>query len=231
MAITLWGRPTSLCSQRALWCLAEAAVPFDFVLASSIMGPQGHVSKGGRAYGVVDTPDYLAMNPNGTVPTLDDGGYVLWESNAILLYLTLKYAPQLHGHSVETLATATGWTMWCNERLNGPLGAAVLHVTRLAAHLRKPALVRQAEQDAREPFAMLEARLSRSRYIAGDAFSIADIAVAPHMQRWKLLRLAQPDSPNIARWLDEVSRRDGFKTHVAPVENHVDDETLPTVAA
>jgi hypothetical protein len=76
--IRVWGRPTSIHTQRVLWALTDADLGYELILASATMGPQGHVSKGGAPFGVVDTPAYRAKNPNGTVPTIEDDGFVLY---------------------------------------------------------------------------------------------------------------------------------------------------------
>ena len=90
MAIRLWGRPSSARTQKILLALAAIGLEFEFILASATMGAGGHTSKGNTPYGVVDTPEYQRLNPNGKVPTINDDGYVLWESNAILLYLAMR---------------------------------------------------------------------------------------------------------------------------------------------
>jgi hypothetical protein len=109
--IKVWGRPTSIHTQRVLWALADADVPHELILASATMGPNGHVSKGAAPFGIVNTPSYRAMNPNGTVPTIDDDGFILWESNAILTWVALKYAPQVlfGGGDAQHLARAVQW--------------------------------------------------------------------------------------------------------------------------
>jgi glutathione S-transferase len=108
--VTVWGRPTSLNTQRVLWALADSDVPYELILASATMGPNGHISNGGAAFGIVNTPAYRAMNPNGTVPTIDDDGFILWESNAILMWLALKRAPEvLSGGDPRYLARALQW--------------------------------------------------------------------------------------------------------------------------
>lgn len=84
--LKLWGRPTSGRTQKVLWTLTEIGIEFDFILAGAEMGPGGHVSKGNKPFGVVDTPEYRAKNPIGRVPTIDDDGFVLWESNLIVRY-------------------------------------------------------------------------------------------------------------------------------------------------
>ena len=90
--LKIWGRPTSACTQKALWGLEETEIDYELILASGTMGPDGHVSKGGAAFGLVDTAEYRSMNPNGTVPTINDDGFTLWESNVIVRYLSMKYA-------------------------------------------------------------------------------------------------------------------------------------------
>src|SRR5690348_5751273 len=76
--LTIWGRANSVNVQKVLWCLAELDIPYQRIDA-------------GMAFGKNDTPEYLAMNPNGRVPTLVDGDYVLWESNSVMRYLNLAY--------------------------------------------------------------------------------------------------------------------------------------------
>ena len=73
----LWGRPSSVCTMRALFALDELGLGFEFILASATMGPDGSIFKGNAPFGIVDTPAYRAMNPNGTVPTLDDDGFIV----------------------------------------------------------------------------------------------------------------------------------------------------------
>ena len=92
--------------------LAEIGLEFEFILASAEMGPAGHVSKGNKPFGVVDTPEYRAKNPNGRVPTIDDDGFVLWESNSIIRYLAMQYAPDmLYGNDIKTFACRRN-TIW-----------------------------------------------------------------------------------------------------------------------
>jgi glutathione S-transferase len=219
--IKIWGRPTSGCSQRSLWCLAEVGVPFELTLASATMGPQGHVSKGGPAFGVVDTPEYLAMNPNGTVPTISDDGFVLWESNAILSYLAMKYAPHLTGKDVQAFARASAWMSWANGHLDPPMTLLSLHVHRLAENLRDPALAEKGRVDMMKPLQTLEAQLAKTVYLATDDFTIADISAGPAVHRWFALDLERPKMPRVEDWHARLTTRPAFQKHVAPPEFHL----------
>ena len=125
------------------------------------MGPDGHVSKGGAPFGVVNTPAYRAMNSNGTVPTMDDDGLVLWESNAILLWLALKRAPQVLSGDAEQLARATHWMNWTNGRLEPLLPVLVMERVRLPEAERDPVKVEKARAAMIEAFGVLETRLAQ----------------------------------------------------------------------
>ena len=169
--IRIWGRPTSICTQRVLWACVEAGVEFDLSLASGTMGPKGHVSTGAEPYGHVDQPWYLAMNPNGTVPVIDDGGYVLWESNAVVTYLALRYGSRtlLDGRP-ETLARAIQWMSWTNEHLEPGLHTLVMELSRLREDLRTPGAAEQADVRVAASLEVLEAQLARTPFLLGDDF-------------------------------------------------------------
>ncbi len=220
--LKIWGRPTSGCTQRSLWCIEEAGIPFQFTLASAIMGPQGHISKGGKPFGVVDTPEYLKMNPNGTVPTIDDEGYILWESNAILAYIALSKKPELYGRDEHTFGRAVAWGAWSNGHLDPPMTDLVLHYTRLAKHLRDESKVRTSKVDMAKQVQTLERELATKPYLAGDIFTIADISVAPAVYRWQLFDTERQPLPNVDGWIERLSQRPAFQKHIMPREYHFD---------
>ena len=218
--IKVWGRPTSIHTQRVLWALTDADLPYELILASATMGPDGHVSKGGAPYGIVDTPAYRAMNPNGTVPTIDDDGFILWESNAILTWVALKYAPQM-SDDAQQMARAVQWMGWTNSRLEPLLHTLVMELVRLPAPERSPAKVEQARVAMIEALSGLEARLTRDPYVAGDRFTIGDIPAGAAVHRWMVFNLQRPEMPNIAAWQGRLAERKGFHLHVASREFHL----------
>ena len=219
--IKIWGRPTSICTQRALWALVEAQQPYELTLASATMGPAGHVSKGGPAFGVVDTPAYRAMNPNGAVPTIDDGDFVLWESNVIVLYLAAKYAAQqLYANDPATLARASQWMAWTNEHLEPPLHTLVMHLVRLPPADSNPAEAERAKRAIEKPLAVLDAHLGHQPFVAGSAFTMGDIPVGCAVHRWMLFIADRPRLPNIEAWHERLASRPGFEQHVAPAAFH-----------
>ena len=99
--VTIWGRANSVNVQKVLWCLAELDLPFQRIDA-------------GMAFGKNDTAEYLAKNPNGRVPTLVDGDYVLWESNSVMRYLNLAYGKgsPIYPQDAKGRAAVDRWLDW-----------------------------------------------------------------------------------------------------------------------
>lgn len=221
--LKLWGRPTSGRTQKVLWTLAEIGLPFEFILASAAMGPGGHVSKGNKPFGIVDGAEYRAINPNGRIPTIDDSGFVLWESNSIVRYLAMQYAPELlYGSDIRTFASASRWLDWENNELLPPQHDMVMHLIRLPEDQRNASKLEAARLDFVKRLEMMEDQLSRTAYICGERFSYGDIALGLRVHRWKLFELKSPSMPHIERWYHDITARPAFQVWTAQPEHHLD---------
>ena len=221
--LKLWGRPTSGRTQKVLWTLAEIGMEFEFVLASATMGSDGHVSKGHKPYGIVDTPAYRAINPNGTVPTIDDDGFILWESNSIVRYLAMKYAPDLlYGNDIETFASASRWLDWENNELLPPQHELVMQLVRLPQGQRDAVKLERARQAFIKRLQIIEEQLGRTLHISGERFTYGDIALGLRVHRWCLFGLEQPPMPNIERWYRTIRERPAFQVWTANPAHHVE---------
>jgi glutathione S-transferase len=99
----------------------------------------------------------------------------------------------------------------------------VMHFTRLAKSLRDPAIVESGRADMAKQLQTLDAHLARHRYLAGDAFTIADISAAPSVHRWLLFDLERPRMPHLEDWHARLAVPPAFQKHVAPREYHIDD--------
>ena len=220
--LKIWGRPTSACTQKALWGIEEIGLDYELTLASGTMGPDGHVSKGGAAFGIVDTPEYRAMNPNGTVPTIDDEGFTLWESNVIVRYLSMKYAAEkMYQSDMQTFASASRWMDWEQAQFLPEQHILVMNLVRLPPEERSADEVEEARQSLLRPLAIIDEQLGRTEYMAGDQFTMGDIPVGMRVHRWFLFDLESPPMPNLDRWYKRLQERPAFQKHIADPALHL----------
>lgn len=220
--LEIWGRPTSICTQRVLWACNELSLEYQLTLASATMGPTGHVSTGASPFGVVDTPVYEALNPNRTVPMIKDGDYTLWESNAIVTYLAMQYGAELlYQSNNHVLAHASQWMAWTNEHLEPPLHTLVMELVRLDPPLRDVANVEPAQDEVRRWIKILDSHLATTPFVCGEHFSLGDITTGASTYRANLLGVSSDDFINVAKWQNKLSERIGFQLHIAPNEFHI----------
>jgi glutathione S-transferase len=217
MTFRLWGRPSSSRTRKVTMALAELGIDFEYILAGATTGPDGPVSKGGKPYGVVDTPEYLEMNPNGTVPTIDDNGYVLWESNAIVQYLGIKYnAALFYCDDTKIFASASRWMMWDNNQLLTPMRNLRNHLYRLPKAERDPEIAERAQQELIKELSKVERQLGKTEYLAADRWTMADIPMAIRCHRWHLFDIERPEMPNFERYYEAVKVRPSFEATIDP---------------
>ncbi len=221
--IRLWGRPSSARTQKVLWTLSELELDFEFILASGTMGPGGHVSKGNKPFGVVDTEEYRRINPLGRVPSIDDDGFVLWESNSIVRYLAMQYgADLLYGNDIKVFASASRWLDFENNELLPPMHDLAMQLIRLPQERRDPSVRDAARQRFIAALRIVDDQLSRTRFMTGDRFTYGDIAIGIRAHRWVLFDLESPDFPNVRRWYAEVTARPAFHKWTAQPEHHLE---------
>ena len=217
MKFKLWGRPSSARTQKVMLALAELGIEYEYVLASATMGPNGSVAKGGTPFGIVNTLEYRQMNPNGTVPNINDNGYVLWESNAIIQYLGMQYDPKLfYNNDTRLFASAARWLMWENNQLIPPMHDLAKHLYRLPEDQRNEDVVKRSKAKLFEEFKKVEVQLSKTRFISGDQWCMGDIPMTIRCHRWNILAKPFADFPNLLRYYQELSARPSFNTISAP---------------
>ena len=171
--IRLWGRISSLNVRKAVWAAQELGLDFQRTDA-------------GAAFGVTTTPAYLQKNPNALVPLLEDGDFVLWESNAIVRYLCAQYGQALGLYPTDLPARfdAERWMDWQQTTFNRAGGPAFLQLVRTAPEARNAELVRQSVATTEPLLVILDAHLRDRAYLGGDTFGMADIPLGCEMHRW-----------------------------------------------
>lgn len=203
--LTIWGRANSVNVQKVLWCLAELDLAYERIDA-------------GMAFGRNDQPDYLAMNPNGRVPTLIDGDYVLWESNSIMRYLNLAYGggSPIYPPDAQARAAVDRWLDWTLSTLQ-PVDRPVFWSLVRTPPEKRDMIAIQNDVDAEAVvWRIPEALLAGRRYIEGDQFTIADIAIGAFARRWFGVEgVSKPKLPHLERWFAEISTRPGFQKYLS----------------
>jgi glutathione S-transferase len=190
--LKLWGRLSSVNVRKAVFTKQLLEVPFERIDA-------------GTGFGLTTTPALLARNPNALVPTLQDGDFVLWESNTIVRYLCAKVpAGGLYPQDLHVRFDAERWMDWQQTTLNGAGRNAFLQLVRTPETQRNAQAI-AASQAATEPLlAMLNAHLAQRAFLAGERLTMADIPVACEMHRWWGLPLPHPAHANLQGWYDGI---------------------------
>ena len=204
--ISIWGRANSVNVQKVLWCLSELDLPHERIDA-------------GMAFGKNNEPQYLAMNPNGRVPTLIDGGFVLWESNSIMRYLAMAYGQgsPIYPQSPQRRAAVDRWLDWTLSTLQ-PVDRPVFWALVRTPVEQRDMIAIQRDVDAEAvQWRIVDRQLATRRFIEGEDFTLADIALGAYARRWLGVEgVSKPGLPHLDRWFAQFSERAGFRQFVAP---------------
>ena len=155
------------------------------------------------------TPEFLALNPNGRVPVIDDDGFVLSESMAINCYLAKKHASALYPSDPKLEARVLQWSLWETDRLDRQIVNYIRHSSELPPAERKPGIAEAAWQEIVPALDVLESTLAKSAWLAGPEFSVGDLNVAAALYRALALDLAQ--WPHVKAWLNRCWERPAAK--------------------
>jgi glutathione S-transferase len=200
--LKIWGRANSINVQKVLWCADELGLAYERI---DIGGP----------FGGNDQPAYRRLNPNGLVPTIEDDGLVLWESNAIVRYLAA-------GHGVGTLCPAEPkaradverWMDWMISTLHPPMTTMFWGLIRTPPEKRDTAAIETARKSLCDIWARLDGQLRERRYVGGDNLTMGDIPVGCAAYRWLNLPIERPDLPHLRAWYDRLARRPAYAKNV-----------------
>lgn len=204
--LTLWGRLNSINVQKVVWCLEELGLSYERHDA-------------GGPFGVVDTPEYRAKNPNGLVPVIEEEAFVLWESNAIVRYLAAKHdADGLWPRDLRVRADADRWMDWQATTFTPATHQAFHGLIRTAPEKRDASAIGASVGKAEPMAALLDRHLADRPYVAGDALTIGDIATGAAAHRWLNLPTPRQPRPNLERWHRRLLERPAAaRVLVAPI--------------
>jgi glutathione S-transferase len=204
--IKIWGRNTSSNVQKVMWAVGEMKLPHQ------------RIDVGG-AFGKNNEPPYLAMNPNGLVPTLEEeDGFTLWESNSIVRYLAAKHADRtLEPEDLKTRALAHKWMDWQLSVMGPAITPVFWGLIRTPPEKRDAGAIAAGKVKTVAAAKMLDDQLGKTAYLAGDAFSYGDIPVGIMIYRYMQLIPERPQTPSLDRWYAAISSRPAFKEQVGAV--------------
>jgi glutathione S-transferase len=199
--LKVFGRKDSINVMKVLWTCEELNLPFE------------RVDVGG-GFGFANRPDYLRLNPNGRVPTIDDGGFVLWESNVIVRYLAGRYGEAALVPEGRARWVGEQWMDWQQTTLRTPMRTVFWELVRTPAGQRDAAAVQAAHETLLTLWPMLDDHLSRNAFVAGSRFSMADIPVGCMAYRWYALDVDRPALRHLEAWWRRLAERPGCRKHL-----------------
>ena len=192
--LKIYGIPRSR-AFRTLWMAEELGLEYENI-------PIDFANDGTR------TPEYLAINPNGHVPAIDDDGFILCESMAINLYLAKKYGGgDLYPVLFEDEARTWQWSIWGMTEIERPVLTAMFHRAILPEDKRDAALADDSERQLGRPLMVLDAAVAASPYLLGEHFTVADLNVASILSWARPARIDFSAVPKAADWLKRCAER------------------------
>ncbi|MEZ7971954.1 MAG: glutathione S-transferase family protein [Pseudomonadales bacterium] len=195
MTTTIYGVSGSR-AIRSLWAIEEVGLEYTHVAT--------------HFFNDSKTDDYLSVNPNGRIPALVDGDITLFESMAINLYLTKKYAPALYPVSEGEQAKAIQWSVWAISEIE-PQQMQIVIQKFFNRDNMDQAIIDTSTENLKRPLDVLNQHLADRKYLLGDAFTVADLNVSGVMLLMQMMEFDLSAYPNIQNWTEQCYRRDALK--------------------
>ncbi|WP_146346465.1 glutathione S-transferase family protein [Phaeobacter marinintestinus] len=202
--LEIWGRKTSSNVQALMWAVGELNLPFT---RHDI----------GHRFGGTDTPGFLALNPNGTVPVLRDGdGHTLWETGAILRYLAAQYGSDTFWPVAPSpRANVDKWAEWAKLNVAQTFTVPVFwRVVRTPADQQDPQVIQSAVTTLERSLAIAEAQLVKHDFLAGQDFTLADIQLGHVLYRYYDIAIDRAPMPALRSYYDRLTQRPAYRDHV-----------------
>ena len=199
--LTIFGSPKSS-SGRCFWCLEEVGAKYD--VKSIDFRAREHKSE-----------SYLKINPNGKVPTLTDGDFIIWESMAINFYLAEAHKPELLGKDSQGRALVQQWSFWALAELQVPIIDTFIQLVFVPEASRDQALIEKARTKIPVLLQVLDGALENNSYLVGSEFTLADLNVASVVTICSAIQYDISAYKNIQTWMGKITARPAFARYTA----------------
>lgn len=201
--LKIWGRKNSSNVRKALWCAEELALAYESLDA-------------GGAFGLVDTPEYRALNPNGRIPMIEDDGFVLWESNSIVRYLAARHAANSHWYpaDVQARASAEKWMDWTTSTFAEPFRQLFWGVLRTPEAQQDWQQINAAKATCAELLSRVDQALAGQPYLSGEEIGVGDIPLGSFIYAWFEMPIERPPMPHLEAWYQRLKQRPAYRQAV-----------------
>lgn len=208
--LTIWGRRDAFNVQKVMWLVGELGLEHE------------HVPAGG-VHGGLDDPAFLAMNPHGRVPVIDDDGTVVWESHAILRYLAARHGgAAFWSENPAGRSQAERWMDWSATTLQPDFLTGVFWgFYRTPEAQRDEAAVAARIAACARHMQLLDRVLADRPWLGGDRFGLADIPAGTNLFRWFGIPIERPAVPNVEAWYRRLAERPAYREHVMLPFDHM----------
>ncbi|NKB52902.1 MAG: glutathione S-transferase [Rhizobiaceae bacterium] len=202
--LTVWGRKTSSNVQALMWCIGELGLDYQRIDI-------------GHRFGGNDSEQFLALNPNGTVPVLqDEDNPPLWETGSILRYLANAYGgEEFWPRDLIARANVDRWAEWAKLNVALKFTAPIFwRVVRTHSSQRDPSAIRQATDELEHFLRIANARLMKHSFLAGDELTLADIQFGHVLFRYYDIDIVRSELPALSDYYGKIKNRPAFQQHV-----------------
>lgn len=201
--LKIWGRRNSFNVQKVMWLVGELELPHE------------HTPAGG-SFGKLDTPEFLAMNPHGRVPVIEDSGNVIWESHTILRYLAARYGnDRFWSSDAGKRSDYERWMDWLQTSLQPAfLNDIFFAFYRTPEKDRDWSVINRGIEQSSKHFQFLNHWLEGKPYMLGESLSLADITVGAILFRYYNIDIERPKLPNVEAWHERLKERPAYREHV-----------------
>ena len=200
--VRILGRASSINVRKVLWACTEIGIPFER-------------EDWGNGFKPVDTPEFLALNPNAMVPVIQDGDFTLWESNTIIRYLATRFGEAaLYPAEARARAGVDQWIDWQASDLNRSWSYAFMSLVRHSPSHQAPEALAVGLAEWTRYMGILDRQLAKTgAYVAGEHFSLGDIAIGLSVNRWFETPFDHPHLPAVSDYYERLGERAGFRLY------------------
>lgn len=197
--LKLYGRNSSINVQKAAWAMGEADLKWNWIDKDGTVGS-------------IDSLEYRKLNPAGQVPTLDDKGLIVRQSNVIVRYISKNYASSKLWPSKELdYVEADRWMEWQSTDNSKWLVPVFWGLIRTPAEQRDQNSIFNSIEELNKSFSILDSHLEGRRYVAGNSFSMGDIPAGAAAYRFFNLPIKRQEFPHLEAWYNLIQERSWFR--------------------